>query len=294
MRGLCNPKKTSVQGAHSMGNVNPFEPWRPAGLDVPPPLHASRPWRPPAPAHVFEEVPLVVEPADPPSPPNKPAKRLDEPERRQCRRRPCSLSKPVANLRVVLGMLFVLGTLGLVGLGYLGGTHLPRVFIGLLAIAAGFILGISVLHRRNWYVRLGGIASGLALAGLAGWFVPTVRGVSLWSAYRQVDELRALPAGDVAGYVNGTAARKELVSEFPTFAEDVTAAEQAWLRRTADAAIEDADRKLETDPDKALANLQQLNTALARLEHYALVRKELEAAQQRALRAAPDAREAER
>ena len=32
-----------------MGNVNPFEPWRPAQVDVPPPLHASRPWRPPAP-----------------------------------------------------------------------------------------------------------------------------------------------------------------------------------------------------------------------------------------------------
>ena len=269
-----------------MGNVNPFEPWRPAGLDVPPPLHASRPWRPPAPAHVFEEVPLVVEPADPP-PPNKPAKRPEEPERRRCRRGPCSLSKSLSNLRIVLGMFFVLGTLGLLGLGYLGGTHLPRVFTALLAIATGFILGISVLHRRSWYVRLGGIASGLALAGLAGWVVPTVRGVSLWSAYRQVDELRALPAGDVAGYVNGAAARKELVSEFPTFAEDVTAAEQGWLRRTVDAAIEDADQKLETDPDKAVAELHQLNTALARLEHYTLVQKELEAARQRALRAPP-------
>jgi hypothetical protein len=191
-------------------------------------------------------------------------------------------------------MFFVLGTLGLFGLGYLGGTHLPRVFTALLAVAAGFTLGIAVFHRRSWYVRLGWIAGGLALAGLAGWFVPTVRGVSLWSAYRQVDELSALLAGDVAGYVNGAAARKELVSEFPTFAEDVTAAEQAWLRRTVDAAIEDADRTLETDPHKALADLHQLNTALAPMEHYALVRKELEAAQQRALRAAPDAGEAER
>ncbi|HEY7422669.1 MAG TPA: hypothetical protein VH682_00280 [Gemmataceae bacterium] len=281
------------------GNVNPFEPWRPAGLDIPPPLHAGRPWRPSAPpARVIEEEPLVVEPAKPTPPPNKQAdksaKRPPEPEGRQRRQRPCSLPQPLSNLRIVLGLFFVLGTLGLLGLGYLGGTHLPRVFTALLAVASGLTLGISVLHRRNWYVRLGWIAGGLALAGLAGWFVPTVRGVSLWSAYRQVDELRALPAGDVTGYVNGAAARKELVSEFPTFAEDVTAAEQAWLRRTTDAAIEDADRKLETDPDKALANLNQLNTELARLEHYALVRKELEAARQRALRAAPDAREADR
>src|SRR5262249_27030784 len=195
------------------GNVNPFEPWRPTGLDIPPPLHTGRPWRPPAPPRAFEEVPLVVEPADPAPPPNKrvdkPAKRPSEPEGRQQRRRPSSLPKSPSNLRIVLGMFFVLGTLGLFGLGYLGGTHLPRVFTALLAVAVGFTLGISVFQRRSWYVRLGWIASGLALAGLAGWFVPTARGVSLWSAYRQVAELRALPAGDVSGYVNGAAARKE-------------------------------------------------------------------------------------
>jgi hypothetical protein len=275
------------------GNVNPFEPWRPAGFDIPPPLHAGRPWRPPAPARVFEEVPLVVEPADAAPPPNKPANGRRKPAGTCPTSRLTPAVRRQTNLRIVLGMFFVLGTLGLFGLGYLGGTHLPRVFTALLAVAAGFTLGISVFHRRSWYARLVWIAGGLALAGLAGWFVPTVRGVSLWSAYRQVAELHALPAGDVSGYVNGAAARKELVSEFPTFAEDVTAAEQGWLRRTADAAIEDADRTLETDPHKALANLQQLNTTLAPLEHYALVRKELEAARQRALRAAPDAREAE-
>jgi hypothetical protein len=272
------------------GNVNPFEPWRPVELNVPPPLHASRPWRPPAsPARVVEEEPPFVEPADPVPLPNKRANRPANDRRKPACGPSASRRNPTAPLRtdqrVVLGMFFVLGALGLLGLGYLGGTHLPRVLTALLAVAAGFTVGISMLHRRSWYVRLGWMAGGLALAGLAGWFVPTTRGINLWSAYRQVDALRVLPAGDVAGYRNGAQARREVVSEFPTFAEDIAVAEQAWLRRTVDAAIEDADRKLETDPDKALANLHQLDAALTPLEHYAPVRKEIEAARQRALRA---------
>lgn len=277
------------------GRVNPFEPWRPAQVDVPPPLHASRPWRPPALPRVAAEEPLVVEPADPPQPPKRPAanqkaakrgKRPPEPERPP---RPATPRTPPVELRkdqkVVLGMFFALVVLGLIGLCWLGGTHLPRVFFALLAVAFGFTTGISIAHRRSWYTRLGWMATGLALACLAGWFVPTMQGVSLWSAYRQVSELDALPAGDIAGYTNGAASRKELVSEFPTFAEDVAAAEHAWLRRTVDAAIENADRRLETHPHKALADLQKLNESLSRLEHYPLVQKELEAARRRVLQA---------
>jgi len=180
-------------------------------------------------------------------------------------------------------MFFILGVLGLAGLGWLGGTHLPRVFLTLLAVAIGFTIGLWVAHRHSWYARLGWMAGGLALAGLAGWFVPTIGGVNLWSAYRQVNELHDLPAGDVAGYVRGVEGRRELVSEFPTFAADVTAAERAWFRRTIDEAIEEADGQMETDPHKALAALRQLNAELARLEHYPLVRSELEAARRRAL-----------
>jgi hypothetical protein len=265
------------------GIVNPFEPWRPTEVDVPPPLHAGRPWRPPSktPARAEPEPPFA-EPVETPSPKNPP-KRPMTPKRQ----RAAPPSKPVAPLRadqkVVLGMFFVLGVLGLVGLGWLGGTHLPRVFLTLLAVAVGFTIGLWVAHRRGWYARLGWMAAGLALAGIAAWFVPTTGGVNLWSAYRQVDELHALPAGDVAGYVRGVPGRRELVSEFPTFAGDVTAAERAWFRRTVDAAIEDADGQMETNPHKALAALRQLSTELARLEHYALVQGELEAARRRAL-----------
>jgi hypothetical protein len=189
------------------------------------------------------------------------------------------------DLKVVLGMAPLLGILGLVGLGWFGGTHLPRVAIALLAVAAGLTLGISVARRRSWYVRLGWIAGGLAFAGLAGWFVPTAGGVSLWSAYQHVDELNALPAGDVAAFIRGAPDRKEVVAEFPSFAEDIAAAEQAWVRRSVDAAIEDADRQIDIDPAQALARLHQLNAELSRTEHYALVRGDLEAARRRALQA---------
>jgi hypothetical protein len=267
------------------GRVNPFEPWRPASLDVPPPIHASRPWRPAQKSPVVAEVePPLVEPVDPRAPRKKP-QRQPEPQR-PCRESPPARRQQTEELRIdqkiVLGMFFVLGILGLLGLGWLGGTHLPRLTFALLGIAIGFTTGISLARRRVWYARLGWMAAGLTLAALAGWFVPTMRGVSLWSAYQQVDELRALPSGDVAGYVRGAPARKALVSEFPTFAEDVASAERAWMRRTVDTAIEEADRQMASDPHKGLAELHQLKGSLEQMEHYSLVSEELESARRRA------------
>jgi hypothetical protein len=105
----------------------------------------------------------------------------------------------------------------------------------------------------------------------------------LWSAYRQVEALRNLPAGDLARYQRGAEARQLLVEEFPSFAPDIDAAKQAWIHRTVDEAIENADRQLESDPHAAFANLHRLNTELARLEYYASVQKELESARRRAM-----------
>jgi hypothetical protein len=270
------------------GNVNPFEPWRPTGLDVPPPIHAARPWRPSPPKGQRVEEPPFVEPADKPAAaarPSKPAARPRTPEPKYlCSKQRCA-GEMRTDLKVVLGMAPLLAILGLVGLGWFGGTHLPRVAIALLAVATGLTLGVSVARRRSWYIRLGWIAVGLAFAGLAGWFVPTAGGISLWSAYRQVDELNALPAGDVAAFVRGVPDRKEVVAEFPSFAEDIAAAEQAWVRRSVDGGVEDADRQIDIDPAKALTNLHQLNAELSRTEHYALVRGDLEAARRRALQA---------
>jgi hypothetical protein len=282
------------------GNVNPFQPWRPAEVEVPPPIHASRPWRPPVPrpTRLCEETSPLAELVDKKLPPSDRAPKRGE----DCNGRGASgpkVQRPIAgpparkapapelraDQKAIVGMVFVLGIMVLIGMGWLGGTHLPRVAVALLAVGAGFTVGISVARRQGWSVRLGWMAAGLALAGLSGWFVPTTGGVNLWSAYRQMDELRALPAGDVAGYLRGAAERKQIVAEFPAFAEDVTEAESAWVRRTADAAIEKADRLLETDAHAALGDLVSVNAALSPLEHYPKVRTDMESALRRARQA---------
>jgi hypothetical protein len=188
-----------------------------------------------------------------------------------------------ADQKVLLILVLGLGVLGIFGLGWLGGTHLPRVFLALLAVGVGLATSISFARRQRWFTRLGWMAGGLALAGLAGWFVPTTGGVSLWSAYRQVEELRTLPAGEVAAFNRGAVDRRQVAFEFPAFAPDLAAGEQAWLRRTADEAIEDADRLCEADPHEASAGLQRLCAALARTDRFDLVRGELLAARKRAL-----------
>ena len=268
------------------GIVNPFEPWRPLEADVPPPIHASRPWRPtppPSKRAATEELPFA-ELADPPARPKQPKRNCAAHRAERNRTQPASAEAPTTR-RVLVPMVFLLGLLTLVGLSWLGGEHFLRVTVTLAAVAVGFIVGFSLPSERGWHVRLGWMTAGLALAGLSAWFVPTLRGVSLWSAYQQVEELRALPAGDMAEYQRGAAARRILVEEFPTFAPDVSAAEADWLRRTVDEAIENADRQLENDPHAALADLHRLNKELERLDQYASVRNELQAVQRRAAQA---------
>jgi hypothetical protein len=129
------------------------------------------------------------------------------------------------------------------------------------------------------------MALALAVASLAAWFVPTTSGVSLWSAYQQVDELNRLPAGDLGGFQRGASVRKDVIDAFPSFATDMTAAEQAWMRRTADDLIKQTDRKLTEDPHKALADLHRLTKELESLKGYDLVKKDLEATRGRAVQA---------
>jgi hypothetical protein len=261
--------------------VNPFEPWRPTEAAVPPPIHAARPWRPPPPppAAAAVEDPPFVEPVNP-SPRKKPVKRPSRPERP--RGQPSQGRTPLSQWAafVVFGVLAILC---LDSVGWLRGTHTPRLMA--LGASGGLLVGMALNRRRGWQVRLTWMAAALTLAGMAAWFVPTIHGVNLWSAYREVEALRALPAGNVAEYERGVPARRVVVQEFPSFGPDVNAAEQAWLRRTVDEAIESADRQLDTDPHAALANLHRLNTELAPLEHYASVRKELESARARAMQA---------
>jgi hypothetical protein len=178
-------------------------------------------------------------------------------------------------------VLCVLGIFCMDSVGWYRTSHIPRLAV--LGISAGVLAGMAFSRRRSWYTRLRWMAAALALAGIALWFVPTTHGVTLWSAYGRIEELRNLPAGDVADYRQGEEARKTLVREFPFFAADVRGAEQTWLRRTVEKAIEKSDRQLDKDPDAALTYLHQLDQELSRMEHYALVRKDMESARRRAV-----------
>jgi hypothetical protein len=263
------------------GTVNPFEPWRPVEGRIPPPLYASRPWRPPLPRPVSANVeePPLVEPIKP-----QPRNKLQAVPRRQQAEKKASPPKRMCLSKwlafVVLG---VAGILCLDSVGWYRSTHIPRLAV--LGVSAGILAGMAFSRRRSWYRRLSWMAAALAIAGIAMWFIPTTQGVSLWAAYRQIEAVRALPAGDVSGYQRGEAARRTLVKEYPSFAAVVREVEQAWLRRTVDEAIENSDRQLDKNPDTALAQLRQLHKELSRLEHYATVKKELEAARRRAVQA---------
>jgi hypothetical protein len=263
------------------GTLNPFEPWRPVADRIPPPLHVSRPWRPPPPPPVRSaiEEPPFVEPVKP-LPRNKPPERPQQPQRQAGQPSPPRLPIPEWTLVLVVACIMVFP--GIVGAC---GTHAARVLA--LVVSAIIFAGMAFdnSNSRSWPTRLTWIVGANAFAGIALWFVPTLHGVNLWSAYRQIEELRALPAGDVAAYQRGAAARRTLVKAFPSFAADVKAAEQAWFRRIVDEAVENADRQLDKDPAAALARLQQLDKQLSRLDHYASVRKELGSARRRAVQA---------
>jgi hypothetical protein len=264
------------------GNINPFEPWRPVEARIPQPIHASRPWRPspPPPARQAAEEPPFVLPVNTPrrdGPPAQPARTKQLQNRKE---RPSSGCIRISQF-FALGIFFLLTVLCLDAVDWLRGTHLPRLIA--IGASAGFLVAMALNGRRNWYTRLAWMAGALAFAGAAAWFVPTVNGVSLWSAYRQVEAIRNLPAGDLAAYRRGAEARQLLVEEFPSLAADISAAKQAWLRRTVDEAIESADKQLESDPHAAFVNLHRLNMELARLEHYDSVKKELESARRRAM-----------
>lgn len=267
------------------GIVNPFEPWRPVEAEIPPPIHASQPWRPTPPTQLAasEEIPFA-ELADPPKRCKQPKRKCAAKRAERERTAPTTREAPKSS-RVLVPLIFLLGLLVVLGLSWLGGDHFWRITVTLAAVGAGFIVAFSLPSERGWHVRLGWLAAGLALAALSAWFVPTLHGISLWSAYARVEELRTLPLGDMDEYRRDAPARRMLVEAFPSFASDVSAAELAWVRRTVDEAIENADRRLEVDPHTALSDLHRVNAELSRLDQYVSVRNELQAAEQRAAQA---------
>ncbi len=271
--------------------VNPFEPWRPIDVPIPKPLNPGRPWRPSPPLRPTSKgaIPLA-ESIDPPATKRK---------RRCCGKNKCAERKakkaqPSTDLqrvgepkrsRVLPILFLLLGTLAIAGFSFFGGTHYFRVFVTLFAIFIGFFFGLWPNANRAWHARLRWMTAGLALAGVSAWFVPTLSGVNLWSAYRQVDELRTMQPGEVDEFLRSAADRHLLVQAFPSFALEVKSGEMAWLRRTVDEAISSADLRLDTRPRAAASDLQQLNVQLRGLEQFGTVRDELQSAIQRAERA---------
>jgi hypothetical protein len=249
-------------------DVNPFEPWRPPGY-VPPERNDSGPF--PEPPH--------GQPLPPPGPSWEEYRR---PQLRPDQR---------GGLALLVGGLFVGVLTG--GLAWLGMNHVPRVFLAALAVGLGSAAGLSLARNRRWAVRLGWFGGGLVVAGLVWLFVPTTGGINLWSAYRGLDELRALPPREFTRYVDGGAQREELVREFPTFADDVRAAEREWARRSADEAVREAEGLLAGDPDQASAGLQQAAVLLGWAGHHAVAQTQLQDARRKAVLARLQKAEAE-
>jgi hypothetical protein len=190
-----------------------------------------------------------------------------------------------ANQKAFWTLLLVLIVLGLVGGGWLGTSHLARLFFALLVIGLSAGVALLLAPATRWGVRLAWVLGGLAVAALAWWFVPTSSGVSLFRAHRYLATLESLPAGEVAEYVRDRPLRKALVRGFPLLEPEVAAAEKRWLQRTVDAAIEEADEGRDSDPAQASMDLRELALQLSPLEHFHIIVEPLREARLRAFRA---------
>jgi hypothetical protein len=171
----------------------------------------------------------------------------------------------------------------LIGLIWLGVNHFPRVVCAALAVWLGSAAGLSLARKKGWLIRLGCIGGGLVVAGLVWLFVPTTGGINLWSAYRELADLQALPTGEFGRYGAGMARREEMVREFPTLEGDVRAAEGEWARRSADEAVREAEGLLEGDPDRASAVLRQAEARLSAAGHHAVARARLQDVRRKAV-----------
>ncbi len=252
---------------------NPYEPWRPRPGDHPlSSVDPLRPWRPRRAAEPAAPVPLPSK-AEPPRPAASPPP-VQPPG-----------FEPDPGRQAVLVLLLLLLATGTVALAALGSAHFGRVFLALAALGAGWGVSISLARRRPWRERLAWVGAGVLAALAVRWFVPTFAGVSLLDAGRLAAETEAIPTGDVSTYTAAARYRKAAVSEFPEYAAEIRAAESAWVRRTADAAIESSGARIERDPVGASRDLWLLVQSLNRLDHWAEVRDDLQAVRQKALRA---------
>jgi hypothetical protein len=134
----------------------------------------------------------------------------------------------------VLGLL-VLAATAITLFALLPASHAPRILAVLVAVALG--LCFLLVPGRGMEVRCLGLALGIGLAGVAWYIVPTTRGLNLWSAYRERDDLLAafegsLPLCDATEFENAKVRCRELTGQFPEFAAPLDEAQDAWLKRS--------------------------------------------------------------
>jgi len=150
-------------------------------------------------------------------------------------------SPPLADGFRVERLLLFVGFAGIIVLAIMGYQKLPaghdlRLLSSLGFLAVGLVLALAVARKQSWLVRLFLLLIALAAADACWWFVPTAKGLSLWTARqvsdKTVEELNALAACATVQFRQGQPARKDLLAQFPAFAPAIHEAEKAWRERS--------------------------------------------------------------
>jgi hypothetical protein len=251
-------------------DINPFEPWRPRrDPDPTPDDEMLRHWRPPS------NRPSEPDPNAGPEPEWYRRPRAPEPARAPRRDRSGASWFVWVTIALIIAAMITWANNG--------GEHVTRV------AAAGGCLWLALLlawplgKRRRWYTRLGIIVAGAAGTVAAWLFVPTTGGVNLWHAESVLASIRALPAGDVAGYQAGLAERNRVAQEFPRFFKPIHDAEISWLELTVSQAVQQADQERAHDPVAALGRLRKVYVTLFSSEDFNDATNELHRGRRRAM-----------
>jgi hypothetical protein len=181
-------------------------------------------------------------------------------------------------------LVFLVGSLGALCLFTLEGLpagHGFRLFCVFLAGALGLLLGISLLHRASLATRLSVFGMAALVAGGAWWLIPVADGPSLLEAQFRVATLESLPPGEVSRFLSERAAQRRAVDCFPALRPRLQAAERAWLVRTVDGVVAQAEQLAEEDPGRAGESLAQAGRDFDSLEPDDSIRARLLAARRR-------------
>ncbi len=200
---------------------NPFEPWRPS--DPPEEINPCEPWRPPheRPAQDPWSGQDLPEPGYRPPLFHSPARQRE-------------LRPDQTLVLLIWGGLAIVAIIAVVQLHAL---HVTGVAAATLALGLGLTLAISAGRRWRWRYRFLWLAVGVAAAFACWWFVPTARGLNLWTAQRRAAELEDVPVGDLRAHKAVKQERQELAEQFPQFKGRLDEVERSWGERTREEAL---------------------------------------------------------